>query len=319
MVHRLIKQDRMNITDKKKIHLLIAEDDRVSVKLLEKHTKAWGFEVSVAHDGAIAWKIYQESNDIQIAILDWMMPNLSGIELCQKIREKNQEPYVYLILLTSKNCPEDIISGLSAGADDYITKPFNPSELRARLKTGERIIKLEYELRMARQKFQELAMHDGLTNLLNRVAVLDELMGEIARANRTNTSLSSLMLDIDHFKKINDTYGHQVGDEVLVEVAARLKTELRVYDKIGRYGGDEFFIILSNCTWEFGKKVADRLLRRISGTPIHTQSGPVQTAVSIGLTSTDKLKEITPEIMINVSDKALYQAKHKGRNCFVAL
>lgn len=309
----------MNSTDKKKIHLLIAEDDRVSVKLLEKHTKAWGFEVSIAHNGALAWKIYQESNNIQIAILDWMMPKLSGIELCQKIREKNQEPYVYLILLTSKNCPEDIISGLSAGADDYITKPFNPSELRARLKTGERIIELEYELRMARQKFQELAMHDGLTNLLNRVAILEELKGEIARAYRTNTSLCTLMLDIDYFKNINDTYGHQVGDEVLVEIASRLKNELRIYDRIGRYGGEEFFIVLSNCTWEFGKNVADRILRRISGTPVQTQSGPVQVAASIGLTSTDKLNKITPEIMVSVSDKALYQAKHKGRNCFVAL
>jgi two-component system, cell cycle response regulator len=309
----------MNSIDKKKIHLLIAEDDRVSGKLLEKHTKDWGFEVSKAHDGAVAWKIYQESKDIQIAILDWMMPKLSGIELCQKIRAENQEPYVYLILLTSKNCPEDIISGLNAGADDYITKPFNPSELRARLKTGERIIKLEHELRMARQKFQELAMHDGLTNLLNRVAILDELTGEIARSYRTDSSLSSLMLDIDHFKNINDTYGHQVGDEVLVEVAARLKDELRVYDKIGRYGGDEFFIVLSSCTWEFGKNVAGRLLRRISGTPVETQAGPVKIAVSIGLTSTDKLKKVTSEIMVSISDKALYQAKNKGRNCYVAL
>jgi len=309
----------MDSTDKKEIHLLIAEDDRVSCKLLEKHTRAWGSQVSTAHNGALAWDIYQKSNDIQIAILDWMMPEVSGIELCQKIRKKNQEPYVYLILLTSKNCPEDIISGLSAGADDYITKPFNPSELRARLKTGERIIKLEHELRMARQKFQELAMHDGLTNLLNRVAVLDELTGEIARAYRTNSSLSALMLDIDHFKNINDTYGHQVGDEVLVEVAIRLKSELRVYDKIGRYGGDEFLIVLSNCTWEFGKKVADRLLRRISGTPFKTQAGPVQVAVSIGLTSSDKLKKITPEIMVSVSDKALYEAKNRGRNCLVAL
>lgn len=309
----------MNSKEKNKIHLMIAEDNRVSCRLLEKHAKAWGFEVSIAQDGASAWNIFQESGDIQIAILDWMMPNLSGIELCQKIREKNQEPYVYLIILTSKNCPEDIISGLSSGADDYITKPFNPSELRARLKTGERIIELEYELRMARQKFQELAMHDGLTNLLNRVAILEELTGEIARAYRTNTSLCTLMLDIDYFKKINDTYGHQVGDEVLVEIAVRLKKELRIYDRIGRYGGEEFFIILSNCTWEFGQNVANRLLKRISGTPVQTQAGPIQVTASIGFTSTDKLKQVTPEIMLSVSDKALYLAKNKGRNCFVAL
>lgn len=289
--------------------ILIAEDNRISGNLLKKYATQWGFQVLSANNGKAAWDIYQ-NNDIGIAILDWMMPEMNGIELCRKIRNEKNEKYTYIILLTSKDDQKDINEGLAAGADDYITKPFNSGELNARLKTGKRIIDMHNQL-------HKIAIHDSLTKLYNHAQILSILDEEYDRALRENRPLSIIMLDIDLFKSVNDEYGHTVGDAVLVDVATRLQKSLRVYDKIGRYGGDEFLVILPNNDLINVRSVAERLRDLISGEKFETDIGLLSITISLGCTSTENRETKSAEDLVNVSDKALYQAKHRGRNCIM--
>jgi diguanylate cyclase (GGDEF)-like protein len=295
----------------KKVKILIAEDDRISSKILEKHITGWGYDVLVAPDGKKAWQTFKK-NEIGIALLDWMMPEITGIELCRKIRNDKSGKYTYIILLTAKKKQKDINKGLASGADEYLTKPFNPIELNARLKTGKRIIDLL-------EKLHKQAIHDGLTKVFNRREITRILNEEFLRAQRTNQPLSTIMLDIDHFKKVNDTYGHPVGDEVLVEIVSRITAKMRAYDKIGRYGGEEFIIILPHNSLKSVKKIAERIRINIAQKTIQTSVGPLQLTVSLGCTSTENIEASSTEMMIKISDVALYNAKNNGRNCTVVV
>jgi diguanylate cyclase (GGDEF)-like protein len=297
------------------ISVLIADDEKISRKILEKNIKNWGYRIHSAADGEEAWQIYKKFK-IRIAILDWMMPKISGIDLCRKFRKEASITYTYIILLTSKDEKTDIIEGLSSGADDYITKPFDPMELKARLQTGKRIIDLETQLLKSQKKLHELATHDGLTGLLNRMAILQILKEEIERSKRDGHPLAVVMLDIDKFKSINDTYGHQAGDEVLIEVAQRLQKNIRAYDKFGRYGGDELLAVLPNCTKLNLQRIAMRLHGSISEKKIKTKKGSLDVTISIGGVSSQTMTKLDSSAIIRLSDEALYTAKEKGRNCF---
>ena len=279
----------------KKVNILIAEDDRISSKILEKHITGWGYDVLVVPDGKKAWQTFKK-NEIGIVLLDWMMPEITGIDLCRKIRNDKSGKYTYIILLTAKIKQKDINEGFAAGADEYITKPFNPIELKARLKAGKRIIDLL-------EKLHKQAIHDGLTKVFKRREITRILNEEFQRAQRTNQPLSTIMLDIDHFKKVNDTHGHPIGDEVLVEIVSRITAKMRAYDKIGRYGGEEFIIILPHNSQK----------------TIQTSAGPLQLTASLGCTSTENIEASSAEMMIKISDKALYNAKNNGRNCTVVV
>jgi len=293
----------------KKVKILIAEDDRISSKILEKHITGWGYDVLVVPDGKKAWQTFKK-NEVGIVLLDWMMPEITGLDLCRKIRNDKSGKYTYIVLLTAKKKQKDINKGLAAGADEYLTKPFNPIELKARLKTGKRIIDLL-------EKLHKQAIHDGLTKVFNRREITRILNEEFHRTQRTNQPLSTIMLDIDHFKKINDTHGHPVGDEVLVEIVSRITAKMRAYDKIGRYGGEEFIIILPHNPLESVKKIAERIRINISQKTIQTSAGPLQLTASLGCTSTENIEASSTEMMIKISDKALYNAKNNGRNCTV--
>jgi len=295
----------------KKVNILIAEDDRISSKILEKHITGWGYKVLVVHDGKKAWQTFK-NNKIGIVLLDWMMPEITGIDLCRKIRNDKSGKYTYIILLTAKKNQKDINEGLTAGADEYLTKPFNPIELKARLKTGKRIIDLLEEL-------HKQAIHDGLTKVFNRREITRILNEEFHRAQRTYQPLSTIMLDIDHFKKVNDTHGHPVGDEVLVEIVSRITAKMRAYDKIGRYGGEEFILILPKNSLNSIKKIAERIRKNISQKPIQTSAGPLQITASLGCTSTENIEASSTDMLIKISDKALYTAKNNGRNCIVGV
>ena len=299
-------------------NILIAEDDRVCRMVLEKNLRDWGYEVRSAVNGKTAWQEIQKG-DIQIAIVDWIMPKIDGAELCKKIREDSQSSYIYVIMLTVKSQKEDIRAGLASGADDYITKPFDSEELRARLETGKRIIGLQNELLKSKKILEKLATHDTLTGLLNRSEILDLLQGECSRADRERKPLSAIMLDIDLFKDINDTYGHLAGDEVLVEVGSRMKKVLRKYDKVGRYGGDEFLVVCPNCILTSAERIAQRLRRAIHSERIRTESGPVYATVSLGCASTENQDRASSEYLVRTSDKAMYHSKNKGRDCVTVL
>ncbi len=300
------------------INLLIAEDDRVTKKIIEKTMKECGYNVFCAADGEEAYRIL-ENNNIQIAILDWMLPGIEGIELSRRIRSDKEKNYTYIILLTAKKNQADMIDGFSAGVDDYITKPFNTHDLKARIKTGERIIELQSQLIESQNRLREQATHDGLTKLLNRNAILEIIEVEYARALRNEIPMGMIMIDIDHFKRINDTYGHQTGDDILQEVALRLKNGIRPYDSIGRYGGEEFLIVLPNCSMNEIYKVAERLRLQISGEKFRTRTKLINASISMGVLVAQYPFDKPLDSLINVIDKALYEAKGNGRNCWVSV
>jgi diguanylate cyclase (GGDEF)-like protein len=299
------------------IQVLIAEDDKLCRTILEKNLNKWGYESISAEDGKEALKMIQEKN-IRIAILDWIMPEMDGVELCKKIRKNKWEEYIYIIMLTVRNKQSDIRKGFAAGVDDYITKPFDTHELEARLQTGKRIISLQNQLLDSQKKLQEIATHDTLTNLLNRYEILNVLAEEFHRGLRENKPVSAVMLDIDFFKKINDSYGHDVGDEVLIEVASRLRGTLRRYDKVGRYGGDEFLAILPGCDLRNAKRIAERLRRAVCNDRIQTEAGQLFVTVSVGCASSDSQSHKSIEYLVKFSDKAMFHAKNMGRNCVIA-
>lgn len=294
--------------------ILIAEDDLVSRKLLQATLKKWGYNVFAFPDGQAAWEHMQNNEAPRLIILDWMMPGLDGLELCRKIRALDSEVYRYIILLTARTQREDVVAGLDAGADDYITKPFDKQELKVRLRAGRRITDLQSQLLSAQEKLRALAIHDPLTGLLNRRAIADNLINEISRAKRHKRPMSVMMLDLDHFKVVNDTYGHMAGDIVLRDCADRITDSLRNYDIVGRYGGEEFLLILPDCSQKQGEELGNRIRLALSDTPMNTSEGMISISASIGVVTFSGEGEVEIDELIASSDAALYRAKEKGRN-----
>lgn len=291
------------------ITVLIADDDRISGRILEHHIKSWGYKPYLVHDGEQAWQIF-ENIPVDIAILDWMMPRVDGLRLCQQIRQKmaaNQDDYIYIILLTAKDERADLIRGLNSGADDYITKPFDPLELRARLNTGRRIIELQRLLK-------KQATHDALTGLLNRRCVLEKAEEEYFRSQRENRPLGLILVDVDTFKTINDTFGHLVGDTILAEVSRRLRSRSRRYDKVGRYGGDEILAVIPNCSTAALQSIAERFRLAVTEKPVQFNHQSLAVSISAGAISTDRHPSLSLQELIALCDRALYQAKASGRN-----
>src|SRR5690606_18250008 len=218
----------------------------------------WGYDVVSCQDGTAAWQMLQQRDAPSLAILDWMMPGIDGVQVCREVRQHIVEPYIYILLLTAKSEKTDMIIGLDSGADDYLTKPFDANELRVRLRAGRRILDLQEELIFVREKLRDQATHDSLTRLWNRAAICDILQREMDRAIRNNNPLSILLADIDHSKRINDTYGHLAGDAVLRKTAQRMKTVVRPSDGIGRYGGEEFLLVLPDCNENGAASIGER-------------------------------------------------------------
>jgi two-component system cell cycle response regulator len=297
------------------LKILIADDESMSLRLLEKTLQRAGYQVTAVENGALAREALCRSDGPRLALLDWEMPELDGPSVCREVRKKSDGSYVYIVLLTSKESKGDIVQGLESGADDYLTKPFDAEELKARLRTGLRILQLEDRLVEAREQMRYRATHDPLTSLWNRGVIMDLLGRELARSRREHTSTSILLCDLDHFKNVNDTYGHAVGDEVLRETARRLQTSVRSYDHVGRYGGEEFLLILSNCDPNFGLARAEAIREAISAQPVSTAAGPLPITMSIGLLLSVNWGRGSAEELLNQVDAALYAAKAAGRNC----
>ena len=301
------------------MRVLIADDSTVSRHLLEGTLRRWKYEVSVACDGSEAWAILEQPDAPALAILDWMMPGLTGLDICRLVRKQNREPYTYILLLTSKSLKEDVVEGLEAGADDYVTKPFDQNELNVRLRAGRRIVDLQAELLKAREELREQATHDSLTLIWNRPAILDILQREVGRASREGVPLSVVMVDLDHFKVINDTHGHVAGDAVLREAVRRMHASMRGYDAVGRYGGEEFLIVLPRCDRDSSCKQAERLRAAIAHAPMTLGDCSISVAASFGVTTAPDASRTTPELLIQAADTALFQAKREGRNRVVFL
>src|SRR5688572_14866844 len=261
--------------------ILIADDDPVARRLLERTLERLGHDVVAVSDGTAALNALLDPAGPRMAILDWMMPGLDGLAVCRAVRDRDA-PYVYLILLTARDGDDDVVAGLVAEADDYLTKPFDARELKARIQSGERILELEAKLLTAEKDLRHEATHDRLTGLWNRGMILDDLDRTIKRVRRTGEHLTVALADIDHFKTVNDTFGHDAGDRVLRETARRIKASLRDVDAVGRYGGEEFLIVLASRDSAGQLAALDRVCLVVSQAPIEIGRARVTVTLSMG-------------------------------------
>ena len=294
--------------------VLVAEDDPVARRVVMSFLDKWGYEVMAVADGAEAWRILESHDSPRLALLDWMLPGLEGVEVCRKVREDPARPYVYILLLTAVSQKQDLLTALDAGADDYLVKPFDAAELRARLHAGRRILAAQDELIAAREALRFQATHDPLTGLWNHGEVLNILDRELDRSIRSRQSVAALMIDLDHFKEVNDRYGHLMGDAVLCEVSQRLLSCVRPYDAVGRYGGEEFLIVVPSIDLAPADALAQRIRLRLYECPLETASGPVAVTASLGVAVSSPEDDTTSTALIRAADLALYRAKRAGRN-----
>ncbi len=299
------------------MRILIAEDDLTARTILIGLLKKWGYELIVVVDGPTAWKVLQQPDAPLLVILDWMMPGMDGLEVTRQVRARLTEQPPYIILITGRDQRGDISTGLEAGANDYIKKPFDHDELLARIRVGQRSLELQASNLESKQLLARLAIYDSLTGILNRRGLLEQFVRELARVRRgvlrsDDALLSVGFFDIDNFKIINDQHGHLVGDEVLQSVVGLITSQLRAYDIFGRLGGDEFLVIAPETHGEKSGCLYERLLTSVNGSVIHTAVGELSITLSLGVVSPGPNEEL--EKILDRADKAMYQAKRKGGN-----
>jgi diguanylate cyclase (GGDEF)-like protein len=297
--------------------LLLAEDSPMEREMLQQFLQQGGYAVDCASDGheALA-KI--TSNSFHILLTDWEMPGMNGTTLCRRVREAELSGYVYILLLTGHGSPELAVDALRSGADNFIRKPFNPTELLAHVNAGWRIVQLERSLRTANEHIRQLTLTDALLGTYNRRYLDEELIKEVDRARRYDHCLSAVMADLDHFKNINDQYGHGVGDEVLREVAGRARAAIRQgSDWIARYGGEEFVIVLPETALSGAVATAEKIRAILAQTPVNTSAGPLTVSASFGVAQLDSSSgaaKLSVESLLRRADEALYCSKLAGRN-----
>ena len=291
--------------------ILIADDEPISRRLLEVTLRRLGHDVVAVEDGAHAIETLLREDAPRFAIVDWEMPKVDGLEVCRRLRLR-QHPYVYLILLTARSEHKDMLKALNADVDDFLAKPLDASELRARLRSGTRVLNLQEGLLRAQAELHRLASHDHLTGTMNRRSVVECLNKELARSARERVPVSVLMTDLDRFKTINDKHGHIAGDLVLRTACERMRSVLRSHDSIGRYGGDEFLIVLPGCDGEMAAEIGTRVLNAVCGSPVKMDRSELEVSVSIGTATTCAGIPSAAEFIAD-ADSALYRAKNAGR------
>lgn len=295
--------------------VLVAEDDAVTRLMLRVFLQENGFEVEDVDNGGDAWKVLCEPGAPRLAILDWVMPEIEGPDVCRMLRERenDDDTYTYVVLLTAKSDKRDIVAGIEAGADDYLTKPFDRDELHVRVRAGKRVIELQDRLIEVTHALENQATHDPLTGCLNRRAIFLALGIEIARAHREKRPLTIGMADLDHFKQVNDNYGHHAGDDVLHCFVDRIRAHLRPYDILGRYGGEEFLILTPGLPEARGIVPFERVREMVAAEAFNAAGAMLPVTCSIGVAQSTG--DVDAATLLRAADAALYRAKAEGRNC----
>jgi two-component system cell cycle response regulator len=313
----MLSAERMTVPEAKvpppEPRILIAEDDPVSLRVLHAFLTKWKYQVVVATDGLEALRILESEDAPSLAILDWMMPGMEGPEICRRVRQIAGRPYIYILLLTARTHKGDLLRGLAFGADDYLTKPFDAMELRARLHVGLRILDLQYNLIATREELRFKATYDTLTELYNRGVILEALGREYARRAREGGSFGIILGDLDHFKSVNDTFGHLAGDEVLREASRRMRACVRTYDIVGRYGGEEFLIVVPSSDRAATLALAERIRAAMASEPVRFDRQEIPVAVSMGVAVCNAENSADMPTLLRLADDALYRAKRQGR------
>lgn len=286
--------------------ILIVDDDAVTRLVLLKALGRCGWEVLAVPDGQRAYDLLQMQDAPKIAIIDWEMPGLTGPELCRRLRKSARSHHVHIIMLSGRRSSEDMVTGLDAGADDFVGKPPNFDELQARVRAASRLVE-------QREQLNRKANTDLLTGILNRSAIQEVLRQTLIHYAQMTKPVSVLLADADRFKNVNDTYGHAAGDSVLRAIATRLGERLRPSDSVGRYGGEEFLIVLPGCHLEDALRVGKRVCNHVASGSIQTPAGPLFTTISLGAASAAG-EAFDVETLINKADSGLYSAKRNGRN-----
>ena len=294
--------------------VLIADPDPHSRRLLRRLLTDLGHPVVEVEHGEAALRELQGPEAPRLAILAWSLPGLDGPEVCRKLRSVARARYPHLLLVRARAGAEDVIGGLRAGADDYISQPFDAREVEARLLVGRRALELQEELLAAREALRDKAMRDSLTGLLNRTAMIEIVTTEIARARREGHPFALLLADLDHFKEVNDRLGHLAGDRVLVEAARRMRQAVRPYDGVARYGGEEFLIVLPGADRASAPRIAERLRAAVGEVPVVSGGRSIPVTISVGVAVAEPAVETGWETLLRTADEALYRAKAAGRN-----
>lgn len=296
------------------MRILLADSDSISRTLITRFLNVWGHQVLSVADGDETWQILQQDYAPKMVVLDSAIRGIDAAEICRRLRASKEGPYRYVLLITRANGREDVLRSLETGADDFVTKPVDAAALKARLNTGRRILELQDRLVQALEATRFEASHDSLTGLWNRAAMLEFLHGQFVRAGRDGISLALVIADLDYFKQVNDSYGHLAGDEILRQVAKRLRKPVRPYDWVGRYGGEEFLIIAPDCTLANAHSMCERLREAVASKPFEVAGNKVRLTMSFGAATTAESGALDEEGLIRAADAALYLAKENGRN-----
>ena len=301
--------------------ILIAQEDELSRNLLRTTLGYWGNEVVVASDGIRAWEELGKPGAPRLAILEKKLAGLDGMEICRNVRARASEDYTYLFLATTLGHAQEITEGMQAGADDFLTKPINADELMVRLRIAKRFLEMEDELRKAQGAIRYQTSHDPLTGLVNRPAVIDTLKRELARARREGSPIGILLAEVDHLKEVNDKHGQAAGDAVLREAARRIRSMVRPYDTVGRYGGEEFLAIVPGCDEKSSLSQGERLRAAVAGESMDVsqwgsyssaKEGKFKITLSLGVATADQANEAEP--LLRAAEAALARAKQAGHD-----
>ncbi|MGQ0813299.1 MAG: diguanylate cyclase [Gemmatimonadota bacterium] len=295
--------------------ILVVDDNRDNVEIIATRLRFRGYDIEEASEGARALEVVRR-NPPDLILLDVMLPDIDGYEISRSIKGDPKLPFIPIILVTARDTTQDKVAGLDAGADDYLTKPIDFPELEARVRSMLRIKRLQDEIELKNQELERLSISDGLTGLFNHRHIHALLNEEFERVDRTGERLTVAMFDLDRFKNVNDTHGHQAGDRVLEQMADILRESAREIDRLGRYGGEEFMALLPDTSIDDAEVFVERVRREVARRPfnIGDDKPPLKMTISAGIATYPHARIKNPETLVRLADEALYTAKTAGRN-----